>query len=249
MREHRPNDPFRFYAGQLPALGRRAQRRLADATVLVVGAGRIGTNAVLGFHAAGVGAIDVIDPQIIEAEQIGPCWFVTSADIGQSKAMVLGRFLSQREAGEVRGHHAPVESPAVAKLFTTADLVMCCANTVSARLTAERLAIASSIPIIQAAAFDGRTHLGGLVHMRTPDARVASCYGCFLNTSRHRVRRGEGLLPSVTAMVGHLAAYLAVLELAAKRRPAQPNLFVLDLERGVMEPLTVARRPGCSVCG
>jgi sulfur-carrier protein adenylyltransferase/sulfurtransferase len=94
MPENLSGNPFRPYAAQLPAIGRRGQQRLADASVLVIGAGRIGTNAVLGLHSAGVGMIEVIDPQAIEPEQIGLSWFATRADVGRPKTEVLGRFLS-----------------------------------------------------------------------------------------------------------------------------------------------------------
>jgi molybdopterin/thiamine biosynthesis adenylyltransferase len=163
---------------------------------------------------------------------------------------VLARFLARRRLGAVQGIHEPIESPTITPLFHAADLVICCANTASARLTAERQALACNISIIQAAAFDGRKRLGGLIHMHRQSMPDSSCYGCLLGTGRRKLARGEGLLASVTAIIGHLAAHVAVLELARRynRNLSQNNLLMLDVDAGILEGFVVKSRPGCAVC-
>jgi len=242
------NNNGRFYAGQAPALGRGAQERLAHAQALVVGAGRVGMNAALGLHAAGVGVITIIDLQVVEPEQLGPYWFATEADLGQPKARVLADFLSRRRIGTVRAIHQPVEAPACARLFHDADLVISCANTTPARLAAERRSVTARIPVIQAAAFDGRQRYGGMIHIRRPSDPEQSCYGCLLDANK-KFERGEGLLASVTAVIGYLAAHVAMLELGQESyRGPNANLLVLDVENAVFEALVVERRPGCQIC-
>jgi molybdopterin/thiamine biosynthesis adenylyltransferase len=244
------NNNLAFYAGQVPALGKRAQAQLAHARVLVVGAGRVGVNAVLGVHAAGVGRITIIDPQVMEPEQLGPYWFATEADLGQPKAQVLARFLSRRRLGDVYALQQPAESAEAERLFSQVDLAICCANTISARFAAERQSIAARIPVIQAAAFDGRERFGGMIHIRRPSLPERSCYGCLVDP-QGKFARGEGLLSSVTAVIGNLAAHLAVMELGGERsrRPFHNNLLILNVEAAALESFAVERKAGCRICG
>jgi molybdopterin/thiamine biosynthesis adenylyltransferase len=144
-----------------------------------------------------------------------------------------------------------LDSTAIRQVFRKqAQLVICCANTLTARLTAERLAIASSIPVVQAATFDGRERFGGILHIRRPQMPNASCFGCLLGADPDpEFRRGEGLLPAVTAILGHLAAHLAILELAEIGQAFPGNLLIADLDAGAFETITVDRRHDCAVCG
>ncbi|MGL4176995.1 MAG: ThiF family adenylyltransferase, partial [Dermatophilaceae bacterium] len=54
----------------LPGMGAEAQRRLRAARVLVVGAGGLGSPAVMYLAAAGVGTIGVVDDDVVEVTNL-----------------------------------------------------------------------------------------------------------------------------------------------------------------------------------
>ena len=85
----RTDDRFAFHAGQLPVIGPSGQRSLQQSRVIVFRTGRVGSSVVVGLHAAGVGVIDCIDPQKIEAEQIGPFFLARKRDIGLPRAYLF----------------------------------------------------------------------------------------------------------------------------------------------------------------
>ena len=50
----------------IPEIGFRGQRRLQESSVLVVGAGGLGSAALLYLGAAGIGTIGIVDGDIVE---------------------------------------------------------------------------------------------------------------------------------------------------------------------------------------
>lgn len=243
-------DDLEFQKGQIRVIGLAGQRKLRRSRVVVIGTGRVGGSIVIALHAAGVGVIDCIDPQRIENEQIGPFFFAQMADVGKPKAAVLARFLNRRGIGRVNDVCAGVESIGLNRIRQT-SLVISCANTIPARIIAERKAILAGVPILQVAAFDGREQLGGMITIRRPMNPHLACYACLAQKDTMVADGRDGLFTPVTATLGNMAAHLATLLLSGchGRDVLEHNVFILDLERLQTERIAILRRSNCEVCG
>jgi sulfur-carrier protein adenylyltransferase/sulfurtransferase len=79
----------------LKGFGLAAQQKLAEARVLVVGAGGLGCPALQYLAAAGVGTIGIWDDDIIELSNLHRQPLYTIDDIGKSKAMVAAERLGK----------------------------------------------------------------------------------------------------------------------------------------------------------
>lgn len=79
----------------LPGFGSKAQLKLKQASVLVVGAGGLGCPALLYLVGAGVGKIGIMDDDQVEVSNLQRQVLYTHDDIGQSKAEVAARRLSK----------------------------------------------------------------------------------------------------------------------------------------------------------
>lgn len=71
---------------RLAPFGELGQRRLAAARVLVLGAGGIGSPVIAALAAAGVGAIGIVDGDVVETSNLPRQTAHTDADLGRSKA-------------------------------------------------------------------------------------------------------------------------------------------------------------------
>lgn len=70
----------------LPDFGMAGQKRLKNSSVLVVGAGGLGSPLLLYLAAAGVGRIGIIDPDLVDMSNLQRQILYNVADIGKSKA-------------------------------------------------------------------------------------------------------------------------------------------------------------------
>ena len=80
-------DEVRRYSRHLllPGLGEDGQRRLANASVLVIGAGGLGSPVLMYLAAAGVGTIGVLDHDVVEESNLQRQVIHGSADLGRPK--------------------------------------------------------------------------------------------------------------------------------------------------------------------
>lgn len=70
----------------LPQFGMEGQKRLKNSSVLVVGAGGLGSPMLLYLAAAGVGRIGIVDPDVVDMSNLQRQVLYNIADIGKSKA-------------------------------------------------------------------------------------------------------------------------------------------------------------------
>ena len=70
----------------LPDFGMEGQKRLKNSSVLVVGAGGLGSPMLLYLAAAGVGRIGIVDPDVVDMSNLQRQVLYTVADIGKPKA-------------------------------------------------------------------------------------------------------------------------------------------------------------------
>jgi hypothetical protein len=237
------------HAAHLPVLGSGGQERLHQARVHVVGAGRVGSTLIQHLATAGVSALSSNDPQAVEPDNLNSLAF-SRADIGTKKVKVVSRRLALREHSNFRWIALPVEADEVDQYIEASDLVICCANTVIGRITAEEKAIRYGKPSMQVAVFDGRNCLGGLISVRLPENSWAACAGCYLDPNRESNPSG-GLLSTVTSTLAAIAANMTVAILSSVRTQVfqEKNLFYVDLETYGIEGLAVEKRSGCPLCG
>src|SRR5437588_12137010 len=69
----------------LPDVGGKGQKKLAAARVLVIGAGGLGSPAVLYLAAAGIGTIGLVDGDVVDLSNLQRQILHTTANVGKPK--------------------------------------------------------------------------------------------------------------------------------------------------------------------
>src|SRR3954452_16456596 len=88
----------------LPGFGTQGQARLSRARVLVIGAGGLGSAVLPILAAAGVGALGIVDDDVVEATNLHRQTLHTSTDIGRRKVDSAAERLAPLATGTVVEH-------------------------------------------------------------------------------------------------------------------------------------------------
>lgn len=246
MRELKQDSYLEIFGSQLPVLKQEGQERLRQATVLVIGTGRLGGTITTILASSGIGRVLAIDPQRVSADTLNGPVLLNKSHIGKMKVHAL----------EVALHHRPyfvfepVES--VKELDDAAsrsDLIVGAANTMTGRKLAAVLALRFGKVFVDAGIADGRETLAGHILVRSPEISWAACPMC-LYPSDMEITRDAGLLYAVIAAVAGLAATVAVQLISGTAEFVSAcNFVTLDLKSFRLAALAVERSPICHACG
>ncbi|WP_432547651.1 molybdopterin-synthase adenylyltransferase MoeB [Kineococcus sp. SYSU DK004] len=239
----------RRYARQLllPEVGEVGQRRLKAARVLVVGAGGLGSPALLYLAAAGVGTLGVVDDDVVEESNLHRQVVHGSADVGRAKVDSAADALAATNPLVRVVRHRERMTPANADAIVDGyDLVLDGSDTFATRYVVNDACVRTGTPWVWGAVlrFDGQAAVfwpgRGPVYrdvfpVPPPPGTVPSC--------------GEaGVLGGVCAAVGAVMVTEAVKVITGAGRPAVGRVLVLDALAGSWRSLEVRSRsaPGTS---
>lgn len=232
----------------LREVGGQGQKRLKQAKVLVIGAGGLGSPALLYLAAAGVGTIGVIDDDDVEGSNLQRQIIHTDARIGMPKVhsaaqqmQALNPFIT------VRPYHRRLTEDDAATLFAEYDLILDGTDNFGTRALSNKTAVALGKPLISAAI----TQWEGQISLYDP-ARGGPCYACVFPE-----RPAPGLVPScaeagviapLPGVLGTMMALEAVKTLTGAGTSLRGTLLIYDGLYGETRKITTKPRPNCPIC-
>ena len=142
----------------IPEIGMAGQRRLKNARVLVIGAGGLGSPALLYLAAAGVGTLGVIDDDVVDLSNLQRQVIHSTATLGEPKTESAARRIRElNPLIDVRVHEEREVSNAVG-LFGQYDLVLDGTDNFATRYLVNDAAALAGIPYVWGSIlrFDGQ---------------------------------------------------------------------------------------------
>ncbi|MEO5615207.1 MAG: HesA/MoeB/ThiF family protein [Cypionkella sp.] len=147
---------------QLPGVGHSGQAKLANARVLVVGAGGLGCTVIPALAGAGVGQLTIIDPDQIELTNLHRQTLYTMADIGAPKAIAAARRVEMLnpdcQPTALVARLDPANAPG---LIAAADVIVDAADSFAVTYTLSDLCLAAGKPLISASVIGQSGYAGG----------------------------------------------------------------------------------------
>lgn len=224
------SDEQRARAGRqliLPGFGEIAQRRLAAARVLVIGAGGLGSACVPYLVGSGVGTIGIVDDDRVELSNLHRQVAHRTADIGRRKTSSLAEAARAIDPGAtVVEHDLRLDSGNALRLFGDYDLVIDGSDNFPTRYLVDDAASLSGIPLVWGAILSHHGQLGVAWHAHGPGYRdlfpTPPPAGEALSCST------AGVLPGLCGTVGSLLATEALKLITGIGEPLIGRVLVYD---------------------
>jgi len=232
----------------IPELGEEGQARLAAASVLVVGAGGLGSPCLYYLAAAGVGRLGVLDHDVVEPSNLQRQILHTSADVGRPKAASAAEKLRALNPGiEIVEHHERFAARNAMDLVSAYDVMVTAVDNLPSRFLLNDACVLGRKTLVEA----GILRFVGLA--MTIRGGQTACYRCVFpsppDESSTPALAEVGVFGPVAGVMGCMQANEVVKVITGIGRPLYDRLLQFDAWTTSCEEVAVRREPECPICG
>jgi adenylyltransferase/sulfurtransferase len=246
-------DEVRRYSRHLiiPDVGMSGQKRLKNAKVLVIGAGGLGSPALLYLAAAGVGTLGIAEFDEVDESNLQRQVIHGMSDIGRPKALSAKESIAEvNPYVEVVVHGERLDNDNVLQVFEGYDLIVDGTDNFATRYMVNDAAYFLGIPYVWGSIyrFDGQASV-----FAPTMADDAPCYRCL-----YPEPPPPGMVPScaeggvlgvLCASIGSIQVNEAIKLLTGIGDPAIGKLVIYDALELEWRKLKVRKDPNCALCG
>jgi molybdopterin/thiamine biosynthesis adenylyltransferase/rhodanese-related sulfurtransferase len=243
-------DEVRRYSRHLiiPDVGVAGQKRLKNARVLCVGAGGLGSPALLYLAAAGVGTLGIVEFDTVDESNLQRQVIHGQSDIGRPKAESARD--SVREINpyvNVVLHNEALTNDNVMEIFAQYDLIIDGTDNFATRYMVNDAAVLLGKPYVWGSIyrFDGQASVFWAEH--------GPCYRCL-----YPEPPPPGMVPScaeggvlgvLCASIGAIQVTEAIKLLTGIGDPLLGGLMVYDALEMTYRKIKLRKDPNCAICG
>ena len=243
-------DEVRRYSRHLiiPDVGMTGQKRLKNARVLCVGAGGLGSPALLYLAAAGVGTLGVIDFDVVDESNLQRQIIHGVSDVGRSKAQSARSSINEiNPLVKVILHEEPLDRDNALEIFAGYDLIVDGTDNFATRYLVNDACVLLGKPYVWGSIyrFDGQASVFW--------SEYGPCYRCL-----YPEPPPPGMVPScaeggvlgvLCASIGSIQVTEAIKVLTGVGEPLVGRLMIYDALEMTYRTVKVRKDPECAVCG
>ncbi|HWB36706.1 MAG TPA: adenylyltransferase/sulfurtransferase MoeZ [Rugosimonospora sp.] len=243
-------DEVRRYSRHLiiPDVAMDGQKRLKNAKVLVVGAGGLGSPALMYLAAAGVGTLGIVEFDTVDESNLQRQIIHGQSDVGRSKAESARDSITEiNPYVNVVIHPEALDNDNVFRIFEQYDLIVDGTDNFATRYLVNDAAVLLHKPYVWGSIyrFDGQAAVFWSEH--------GPCYRCL-----YPEPPPPGMVPScaeggvlgvLCASIGSIQVTEAIKLLTGVGEPLVGGLMVYDALEMTYRKIKVRKDPNCALCG
>lgn len=232
----------------LKEVGERGQDALRKASVVVVGAGGLGSPVLLYLAAAGVGRIGIVDDDVVELSNLQRQVLFATPDVGRPKAEVAAERLAALNP-EVAPEPSTerLRAATAGELIDRYDVVVTAVDNFPTRYLLNDACVLAGKTLVDGAVL----RMTGLA--MTVKGGETACYRCLFPEPPPPagvVSCSEaGVLGPIPGLIGSIQALEVIKVLTGAGRPLYDRLLQYDGAAMTFTEVAVERAPSCPVCG
>ncbi|HXG58667.1 MAG TPA: molybdopterin-synthase adenylyltransferase MoeB [Thermoanaerobaculia bacterium] len=232
----------------LPEIGEEGQERLKKASVLVVGAGGLGSPAAIYLAAAGVGRIGLVDFDEVDLTNLHRQVLYGTSDVGRPKLdAARARLQDLNRDIEIVTHAGALTSENAMDVIAGYDIVVDGTDNFPTRYLVNDACALAGKPNVYGSIFrfDGQVSVF--------DAGNGPCYRCLYPEPPppHLVPSCAegGVLGVLPGIVGTIQAAEAIKLITGTGTPLRGRLLLIDALAMRFRELKLRKNPACPLCG
>lgn len=214
---------------QLKGFGKKAQTKLLNAHVLLIGAGGLGSSAALYLSAVGVGQITIVDDDKVELSNLQRQIIHKTSSIDSQKVdSAKSQMLAINPDIKVNAINIRFQSDNAEELINRVDIVIDGSDNLETRYLVNKVCLNYSKPLVYASVYQFETQLS-VFDFREKNAACLNCL--FPQTKGFEPENcsTQGVLGTVPGVAGILQANEAIKLITGIGETLQNHLLIIDM--------------------
>lgn len=229
----------------IPDFGEDSQKKLKGASVLVVGAGGLGSPIIMYLAAAGIGELGIIDADAVSLSNLQRQVLYKEADIDQPKASTAATFCEALNPHvSVRVFDFNLDKSNALQIIQKYQIVVDATDNFETRYLMNRICQKLKIPMIHGSIyhFDGQVSVFNLEN--------GPCYEClYPQTKTEGAEKDNGVFGVLPGVIGTIQATEVIKLITGKGSVLAGKILLYDALSMSFTTLKVKKNEHCSVCG
>ncbi|KAF7831364.1 Adenylyltransferase and sulfurtransferase MOCS3 [Senna tora] len=233
----------------LPSFGVEGQANLLKSSILVVGAGGLGSPALLYLAASGVGRLGIVDHDLVELNNMHRQVIHTEAYIGQPKVKSAAAACHQINSTiQIVEHQEALRTSNAIEILSQYDIIVDATDNAPSRYMISDCCVVLGKPLVSGAA------LGLEGQLTVYNYNGGPCYRCLFPTPPPTTAcqrcADSGVLGVVPGIIGCLQALEAIKIASAVGEPLSGRMLLLDALSARIRIVKIRGRSlQCEACG
>ncbi|MCK5431290.1 MAG: molybdopterin-synthase adenylyltransferase MoeB [Gammaproteobacteria bacterium] len=243
------NDKLLRYSRQimLPEIDAEGQQRLADARVLIIGLGGLGSSSSVYLAAAGVGHLVLVDFDEVDISNLQRQIVHSTKDIGRLKVdSAKEHLLELNPEIKITAIDHKIEDAALEEQVKLATVVVDCSDNFQTRFAINDACVKHKTPLVSGAAirFEAQVSVFNSQHDDSP------CYRCLYGTEAEveQTCTANGVISPLLGIVGSIQACEAMKVIMDLGKTLEGRLLLLDVMHMEWHTAKLNKDPACPVC-
>ena len=231
----------------LPDFDVEGQEKLIQASILLIGAGGLGSPIALYLGAAGVGTLTIVDNDQVDTSNLQRQIAHRTADVGVNKAKSAAISVQAiNPFATVRAIQQRLPAEALQLEVDQADLVIDATDNAATRYLLNQLCWQQRTPLVSGAA----VRWEGQISVFDP-RQESPCYQClYPDTQADNAQNcaENGVISPLVGVIGSMQALEAIKCLTGVGESLVGTLLFFDAKYGQWQHIRLTKNPTCPVC-
>ena len=231
----------------LPEMDISGQQALLDAKVLVVGLGGLGSPVAMYLASAGIGALVLVDDDVVELSNLQRQIAHGSDTLGQLKVESAKQTLQRLNPSiEITTIHERLEGEAVDALVSQCDIVVDACDNFQTRFAVNESCVKFAKPLVSGAAI----RMEGQIIVFNTSNPDSPCYRCLYSEdiAEDLNCATNGVMAPLVGIIGAMQAMEAIKVLTNIGQSLEGRLLLLDAKFMEWREVKLPRDPKCPTC-
>jgi len=230
---------------KLEGFGTEAQEKLANAKVLVIGAGGLGCPAITYLASAGIGIIGIVDHDLVEENNLPRQPLYSTQDIGKPKAVIAsGKAQKLNPDAKIITWQTRITPDNALKIIKDFDLVLDCTDNYEARYLINDACVILDKPWIYGAVEAWEGQLATFNFLQSDRAKTPTYRCIFPEPDLEALSCNDlGVIGTMPGTIGILQANEAIKAITGVGKITK-GLLLVNLQANSFQTIKIPRNEG-----